>query len=72
MDTAAIIAELTAERDRLNTALAALRGRTNRNSKSSSGTRRKKRTMSAENKRKLSLAAKARWAKAKKAGKNAL
>ncbi|HEY3769227.1 MAG TPA: hypothetical protein VGN44_11185 [Candidatus Angelobacter sp.] len=38
MDTAAILAELTAERDRLNTAIAVLRGRTNRNSKSSSGT----------------------------------
>jgi hypothetical protein len=70
--TASIIAELEAQRDRINSAIAALQSRGNHTSRPSSGIRRKKRTMSAENKRKLSLAAKARWAKAKKAGKNAL
>jgi hypothetical protein len=72
LDKASIIAELTAERDRLDNAIAALQSRGSHTSRPSSGTGRKKRTMSAKNKRKLSLAAKARWAKAKKAGKNAL
>lgn len=72
MDTAAIIGELEAERDRLSQAISALRG--SRSIRMTASGRRdgRKRQMSAEVKRKLSLAAKARWAKAKKAGKNAL
>jgi hypothetical protein len=72
MDTAAIIGELEAERDRLSQAIAALRGSRNIHMAASGRPNGRKRRMSAEVKRKLSLAAKARWAKAKKAGKNAL
>jgi hypothetical protein len=72
MDTAEIIGELEAERDRLNQAISALRGSRNTRMTASGGSNGSKRRMSAEMKRKLSLAAKARWAKAKKAGKNAL
>jgi len=71
MDTNHIIDELTQQRDRLVTAIKALKG-TNHANRISTGTGHSKRTLSAEAKRKLSLAAKARWAKAKKAGKNAL
>ena len=65
MDTEGIIRELEAERDRLNQAVAALQG-------SSNATRKKKRHMSDEARRKQSLAAKRRWKAAKKAGKNKL
>ncbi len=71
MDTNHIIDELTQQRDRLVTAIKALKG-TNHANRISIRTGHSKRTLSAEAKRKLSLAAKARWAKAKKAGKNAL
>jgi len=72
MDTAAIIGELEAERDRLSQAISALRGSRSIPMTVSGSPNGRKRRMSAEVKRKLSLAAKARWAKAKKAGKNAL
>ena len=72
MDTAAIIGELEAERDRLNQAISALRGSRSIRMTASGGPDGSKRRMSAEMKRKLSLAARARWAKAKKAGKNSL
>lgn len=56
MNTEQIIADLEAERDRLETAIAALRGNGRRN-----GRRRKKRTMSAEARRKIGEAQKRRW-----------
>ena len=72
MDTAAIIGELEAKRDRLSQAIAALRGSRSKRMAALGRPDGRKRRMSPEVKRKLSLAAKARWAKAKKAGKNAL
>jgi hypothetical protein len=74
MDTNSIIEELTQQRDRMVAAIEALRGKRTYRRSASSGTKARKprRTMSAALKRKLSLAAKARWAAAKKAGKNAL
>jgi hypothetical protein len=74
MDTNSIIEELTQQRDRMVAAIEALRGKRSYRRSASSGTKARKprRTMSAAVKRKLSLAAKARWAAAKKAGKNAL
>jgi hypothetical protein len=74
MDTSSIIDELTQQRDRVVAAIEALRGKRSYRRSASSGTKARKprRTMSAAVKRKLSLAAKARWAAAKKAGKNAL
>jgi hypothetical protein len=65
MDTENIIRELEDERDKLNTAIAALQG-------SGNATRKKKRHMSDEAKLKQSLAAKRRWKAAKKAGRNKL
>ena len=65
MNTDAIVRELEAERDRLDTAIAALQG-----SHVSVGKR--KRHTSDAAKRKQSLAAKRRWAAAKKAGRNKL
>ncbi len=75
MDTNTIIDELTRERDRISAAIEALTG-TNRvhlvRSTTKIDGRKKSRKMSPEVKRRLSIAAKARWAKAKKEGKNAL
>jgi hypothetical protein len=59
MDTAAIIAQLEEERDRINQAIAHLNG-SNRNHAG------RKRHMSAEARRKISLAQKRRWAAQKK------
>lgn len=70
MDTNHIVDELTQQRDRIVAAIKALTGAGHHEPQT--GNRGKRRTMSAEAKRRLSLAAKARWAKAKKAGKNAL
>jgi hypothetical protein len=74
MDTNSIVEELTQQRDRVVAAIEALRGkRSYRQSASSEINKRTpRRKMSAALKRKLSLTAKARWAAAKKAGKNAL
>lgn len=74
MDTNSIVNELTQQRDRIVAAIEALNGnRTHRASYAlKTKTRKTRRKMSAAGKRKLSLAAKARWAKAKKAGKNSL
>lgn len=77
MDTASIIAELEAERDRLDEAIAALqgsragRGRTRGRAAAGNG-RRGPRRLSAEARRKIGDAMKKRWAKRKAAGKNAL
>lgn len=75
MDTASIISELEAERDRLSGAIAALKGgRIGRGRPRgiSAGTRRGPRRLSAEARRKIAESAKKRWAKAKAAGRNKL
>ena len=83
MDTIIILSALRAERDSLSRAIAALEGsvgngRRGRPSKFSdqalaaSTGKKAKRTMSAAARKKISASAKARWAKAKKAGKNSL
>jgi len=74
MDTNSIVEELSQQRDRLVAAIEALRGKRSYRQSASAGIkiRKPRRKMSAALKRKLSLAAKARWAAAKKAGKNAL
>jgi hypothetical protein len=70
MNTNLIVESLTEQRDRVIAAIAALTGV--RTHGGSSSLPRKRGKMSATARKKLSLAAKARWAKAKKAGKNAL
>jgi hypothetical protein len=74
MDTNSIVEELSQQRDRLVAAIEALRGKRTYRRSTSSGTETQwpKRKMSAAGRRRLSLAAKARWAAAKKAGKNVL
>jgi len=72
MDTPNIIEALTEQRDRVVAAIEALTGgRTRRASASSAGPRKRGR-MSEAGRRSISLRMKARWAKAKKAGRNAL
>ena len=68
MDTQSIIAELEAERDRLNNAIAALRGRQTRRFTLSGKPdgRRRKRTLSAAARKKIGEAMKKRWAERKK------
>jgi hypothetical protein len=68
LDTASIIAELTAERDRIEQALAALRGRQTK-SVTVSGKpdgRRRKRKLSAAARNRIGEAMKKRWAERKK------
>jgi hypothetical protein len=73
MDTPSIIEALTEQRDRVVAAIEALTGgRTRRASSSAAGGRRKRGQMSEAGRRSISMRMKARWAKAKKAGKNAL
>lgn len=84
MDTITILDVLKGERDNLSRAIAALEGsvrngrrgrppRSLRQTATAAITRKKsKRTMSASARKKISGSAKARWAKAKKAGKNSL
>ncbi|HET6844954.1 MAG TPA: hypothetical protein VFK06_25205 [Candidatus Angelobacter sp.] len=69
-DTDAILNELRNQRDRLEAAIQALSNGTAKRGRppKQAGTR----TMSAAAKKRISDAAKARWAKAKKAGKNSL
>jgi hypothetical protein len=72
MDTPNIIEALTEQRDRIVAAIEALTGgRTRRAFVSSAGPRKRGR-MSEAGRRSISLRMKARWAKAKKAGRNAL
>jgi hypothetical protein len=72
MDTPNIIEALTEQRDRVVAAIEALTGgRTRRASSSATGPR-KRGQMSEAGRRSISMRMKARWAKAKKAGKNAL
>jgi hypothetical protein len=71
MDTNNILDALTQQRDRIIAAIEALSGgRTNRSSSAKPGKPRSK--MSEAGKRIISERMKARWAKAKRAGKNAL
>ena len=70
MDTPNIIEHLTQQRDRVVAAIEALTGNTRRQSSSTGPHKRGK--MSEAGKRSISLRMKARWAKAKRAGKNAL
>jgi hypothetical protein len=70
MDTNHIVDELTQQRDRVVAAIEALtEGRTQR---ASSVGPRKRGQMSEAGRRSISQRMKARWAKAKKAGRNAL
>jgi hypothetical protein len=67
MDTATIIAELEAQRDRLNQAIVALRGSQNRTAKTLSGKPdRRKRRLSAAARKKIGDAMRKRWAERKK------
>jgi hypothetical protein len=70
MDTPNIIEELTRQRDRVVAAIEALTG--GRKRRASSPGPRKRGQMSEAGRRSISQRMKARWAKAKKAGKNAL
>ena len=70
MDTNLIVESLTEHRDRVVAAIEILTG--GRTHRGVSAAPRKRRKMSAAVRHRLSLAAKARWAKAKKAGKNVL
>lgn len=64
MDTQAIIEALEAERDRLNQAIMALRGKEHGPGKLANG---RKRTLSASARKRISEAQKKRWAARKKA-----
>jgi hypothetical protein len=67
LDTHSIIAELEAERDRLNSAIAALRGRSQRHLTLSGKPDRRKRKLSAAARKRIGEAMKKRWAERKKA-----
>jgi hypothetical protein len=71
MNTNIIVEELTQQRDRVVAAIEALSGG-RRTRRGPSATPRKRGKMSAAGKKRISDAMKARWAKAKKSGKNAL
>ena len=79
MDLASILQALKHERDRINAAIAAL-GAEAGNDRRRGGTLRafagfgrpRRRTLSAAARKKISEAAKARWIKAKRAGRNSL
>ena len=66
MDTAAIIAELEAERDRLNQAIAALQATKSRPARTTGKPDGRIRHMSAAARRKIGQAMKKRWAERKK------
>jgi DNA invertase Pin-like site-specific DNA recombinase len=68
MDTDKILEELTQQRDRVVAALDALKG----GRRTSSATGKGRGRMSAAGRRSISERMKARWAKAKRSGKNAL
>ena len=76
MDIESILQGLKEERDRLDQAINALEGHSGRRGrpvgrKSANG-RRRRRRLSAEVKKRVSEAAKARWARAKRAGRSRL
>lgn len=66
MDTAAIIEELEAERDRLSTAIAALQGRKRGPGRPTASTNGRRRHLSASARMRISKAMKKRWAARKK------
>jgi hypothetical protein len=66
LDTATILAELTAQRDRLDQAIAALRGRQTKSLTLSGKPDGRKRTLSAAARRKIGQAMKKNWAERKK------
>jgi hypothetical protein len=70
MDRHSIVTELTQQRNRVVAAIEALCG--DRRRKSSSAKPHQRGKMSEAGKRRISEGMKARWAKAKKTGKNAL
>jgi hypothetical protein len=80
MTLESIVQALKQEKQRIEIAISALEGVTRKATKGgrrqagqeTGNRRRKKRRMSAESRKRISEAAKARWAKAKKAGKNTL
>lgn len=74
MDIDNILSTLREERNRIDAALAALGGIKSGNGRrrGAAGLGRRKRTLSAAARKKISEAAKARWAKAKKSGRNFL
>ena len=81
MDTTNILNDLREERERINNAIIALEGavgngrrgrRPGPQAAAATNGRRSRRTMSAAARRRISEAAKARWAKAKKAGRTRL
>ena len=73
MDTTSIINALRLERDRIDAAISALTGTTNSSRRTGSAIRRRpRRRLSAAAKKRISEAAKARWAKAKRAGRTSL
>lgn len=80
MNTETIVQSLKEEKERLEKAIAALEGSweksTNRRRTAGhaagNGRRRRKRKLSPAARKRISQAAKARWAKAKKAGRNTL
>jgi hypothetical protein len=71
MEITAILKELWEQRDQLDRAIAALES-TNGRSKRAYNRKSGKRTMSAEARAKIAVAAKKRWTAAKKAGKRTL
>jgi hypothetical protein len=62
MDTAATIAELEAERDRLDSAITALQGRKRGRGRPAGSTNSRKRHLSASARKRISDAMKKRWA----------
>jgi hypothetical protein len=66
MDTASIIEELEAERDRLNSAITALQGKKRGPGRPPQATDGRRRHLSAAARRKIGLAMKKRWAERKK------
>lgn len=74
MDTGQIIQELEAERDRLDSAIAALQanGKGPGRPKASTNRRGGPRRLSAAARKKIAASARRRWAKAKAAGRNSL
>jgi hypothetical protein len=66
LDTHSIIAELEAERDRLNTAISALQGRHGKRGRPAGKTDGRKRHLSAAARKRIGEAMKKRWAERKR------
>jgi exonuclease VII small subunit len=72
VDIESIVLELEAERDRLNEAIAALRGRKHTAGKAEKSLNGRSRRFSAATRKRMSQRMKQRWAARKKAGKKRL